>query len=211
MRRSSMLVLFAAASVVAPSCNTGSGGKVGKDPKGDLPPDHPPVTPRAPARGMRRMSYNQFASSLPITTGGTTWVEGGVPVYPTLAASMGKPDYIYVTAENLEPNSLFQKFVSDGAQNVCQDVVKKDTALPADRKVLMRFAGAGDRASSSPAVQKNLEYLRLRFHGTRPANDPVLPALGQVFDKTIAGGGTVDLAWSAVCVALIDHPDFLLY
>ena len=36
-------------------------------------------------------------------------------------------------------------------------------------------------------------------------------ALKSLFDKTVAGGGTVDQAWSAVCVAIMNHPDFLLY
>ena len=199
-----------------------------------LPIDHPPVdfgtgggaagggAASTLEMGTRRLSIQQAASSLPIVLGGSTWQLGTVNGFTSRAASLGAPDYISITDENFEPSPLYVKFMSDAARDGCTRAGTADAALAQNQRVLTRFAGPTDTvASKKTAIDANLRYLKLRFHGVKvaDADDAPIALYRKTFDdavKAAAGTSTPSAAnvaegWRVVCVALLTSPEYHLY
>lgn len=175
-----------------------------------------PATPLT-GRPLRRMDLDQLASSIEVATGGLRWTEvrDGVEVdlFTEVAATLGKPDFINITEEDLTPSLMFQKFLDDAAVDVCTRLVDRDAALPAADRVFMQAVERGDTmATNGDGVRASLSAALLRFHGRGvPADDPRLEPWTWLFDTSLQASGDTDRAWRTVCVGLLTHPDFYSY
>jgi hypothetical protein len=185
-----------------------------------LPVNHPPLNvPDVPLEGLvgrkpKRLSVDQLNASILAATG-IAWTDtiNGVPktnVLNYLAPTLGRPDYAQITHDSLDPNVMFAKFVGDGARKVCSDLATNDKGSPADKRVLVRVAGATE-ANNLEAVNKNVIYLRTRFLGDDASGFSLTSPFVKVFQDTVSGGGTADDGWLAVCVAMMTDPLFLTY
>jgi hypothetical protein len=67
-------------------------------------------------------------------------------------------------------------------------------------------------AADPAAIDKNLSYLLLRFHGSKVAPDaPALEPWRWLFRSAEHVSGDPVVAWRTVCVGLIVHPAFYTY
>ena len=109
---------------------------------------------------------------------------------------------------------LFQKFLSDAADDVCTDLLARELDAPSDERLFFVHAEPEATPASEPeAVANNLSMLLLRYHGKRVLPDdarlePWLWLMNSVLHVT---EDNATQAWGSVCVALIVHPDFYSY
>ena len=174
------------------------------------------------AADAQRLTVRQLAQSLPVVLGGNTWMVGSAQGFDARSATLGEPDYLGTVDENLEASSLYQKFMGDMARDGCTRAVNADAALAANARVVMRMVSLTDTvATNAGAVNENLRYLKLRFHGVKVSAPETarLDALRAVFTEAVRGAaGTatptaanVKEGWRAVCVALLTAPEYHLY
>lgn len=186
------------------------------------PPDVP--TPTLPgARARKRMDLDQLNAALRSATGGIGWVENNNDQLVALAATLGRPDFLTTTEEDLTPSPLFQKFLGDASRKVCTDLFAAEAGrADVDRVFFVDAARDESSAALGPRLDQNLARLLLRFHGRRTDSEATRGALDGwrfLFQSTERGaraGGQTDAAaaetaWTAVCVALLQHPDFYTY
>jgi hypothetical protein len=174
----------------------------------------PPPTPNEPlARNRRRVDIDQLDAIIRAATGGIGWEVAGKSQLTELSLTLGKPDYLDQTHEDLDPSALFEKFLGDAARAVCRDVRVKDVTLAAGERALMIDASPDDTYASAPgAIESNLRTLLLRFHGRQvPAAAPELEHWRWLYQTAELKLGKPALAWQAVCVGLMTHPDFYTY
>ncbi|MEX1363137.1 MAG: hypothetical protein AB1Z98_08430 [Nannocystaceae bacterium] len=161
----------------------------------------------APAgRRVRRMSASQFHRSLVEVTG-QPW-----PEYERFAGAMGRADFSEITEEGRELSVTFDKFVHDAALYSCSAAVAADVAgqQPA---IVLRWAEVSDRDEA--ALRRNLEYLMLRSLGQQvreddPRVEPWMDLLTGPTEERLDDALMAEL-WTAVCVGLVTHPDFVTY
>ena len=186
------------------------------DPHGGvlIPPEPPPeVEPRA----RRRMDLDQLDHAIRQVTGGIGWTEmrgqTEVNLFVELAATLGKPDFLARTEEDLVPSAMFQKFLDDAARSSCQALMRDDPDRPtAARTFFIEAAPEDTLTNDREAVEKNLRALLLRFHGRRlAADDAGLEPWTWFFSRAEHTGISPAGTWRAVCVSLMTHPDFYLY
>ncbi|MCA9517750.1 MAG: hypothetical protein KC635_22575 [Myxococcales bacterium] len=179
--------------------------------------DLPAPPPEAPTRPRRRMDIDQLDASLRRVTGGLTWT---VMVgsrednqFEVLSSTLGKPDFIEKTQEDLTPSALFQKFLSEAARTVCERLAREEVAGTRPEPVLMVEASPTDTWESAPeAIEANLERLLLRFHGRRLAPADVgFDRWRWLFQSALHVSSDPVVAWRTVCAGLIMHPDFYTY
>lgn len=173
-----------------------------------------PEAPAPKTRSRRRMDLDQLDRAIRQVTGGIAWMDGNTDMLESLSATLGKPDFIERTNEDLTPSAMFQKFLGDAARSVCAALMVEDPLrAPAERTFFVAaepddtFAGAPER------VIENLAVLLLSFHGV--AVEPGAPELERwrwLFESAEhVSGGDPSLAWNTTCVALITHPGFYTY
>ncbi len=180
----------------------------GLDPVAPLPP--------APPRGRRRMDVTQLDRAFSDVLGGITWTAtvNGVEVnqFQALSETLGMPDFLDTTFEDLAATSLFAKFLADASRKACADRIAADLAAPAEA-VLLGPLGLGDTpASAADATRMQLQALLLRFHGKALGHSS--PELGEwqwLLAASYQHTESMATAWQAVCVALLSHPDFYTY
>jgi hypothetical protein len=180
----------------------------------------PTVVPEIPDRGRdwRRMDLDQLKVSIERVTGGVGWTgaEGRelVNLFDELALTLGKPDYVDTTYEDLDPSLLFQKFLADAANAICEEFIRVESTSDPDNRLLAYQLEWTDTWEVAPdKVRIALARAILRFHGREVAAEEaeidewawLLRSVTHVTD------GTTQDAWNAVCVALITHPDFYMY
>ncbi|MCA2981297.1 MAG: hypothetical protein INH37_23745 [Myxococcaceae bacterium] len=172
--------------------------------------------------GSRRLSTRQLAKSMETVLGGSVWTVGSANGFDARSRTLGEPDYIAVVDENLEPSALFLKFMDDAAKDGCTRALTADQARAANQRVLYKTVGLTDTVTSNrAAVDQNLGYLKLRFHGIKvvAGDETTLGPLRTLFDDAVKGAaGTatptaahVREGWRAVCVALLMAPEYHLY
>lgn len=172
--------------------------------------------------GNQRLTISQLTQSMLVVLGGKSWMVGAKSGFTVRAATLGQPDYLGVVEENLEASPVYQKFMLDAAISGCTAAADGDAALAANQRVLMRLVGLTDTvASNLTAVNQNLRYLKLRFHGVKVASNDTasLDALRIVFSSAVSGAAGaanptaahVKEGWRAVCVALMTAPEYHLY
>tara|TARA_Y100001968_G_scaffold331477_1_gene386295 strand:+ start:2341 stop:2832 length:492 start_codon:yes stop_codon:yes gene_type:complete len=163
------------------------------------------------------MDIDQLDASIQRVTGGIAWTEDGDPddnLFEELASTLGKPDFIDSTQEDLTVSLLFQKFLGDAARSVCTELVQRELETPSSERVLLRYVDEETTPlEDAGAVQANLRYLLLRYHSELiPEGDPRVNPWSWLFESALhVNGGDVPAAWRTVCVALITHPDFYSY
>jgi hypothetical protein len=160
-------------------------------------------------RERRRMNIDQLSRAIETATG-RRWTEDGEDLFVRLSGSLGKPDYLDSTDEVLAPGLLFQKFLSDAANQVCRDLMDEEVGQdPQARRLahgvdLMAWPAANDEATTA-ALQRAL----LLFHGRElDAEHEELLAWRWLLDEATASSGSAVTGWRTVCVGLITHPDF---
>jgi hypothetical protein len=166
------------------------------------------VVVEEPSRARKRMNLDQLNAAFTRTSGGITWTErrGGRDAnqFVELSATLGKPDFIQVTTENLEASTLFQKFLDDAARSVCAKMIERDRS--GETEPLLLTADAMD-----DTIRTNLRSLVYRFHNRSLGPDsPDLEQWVWLFDS-VRFVRDVDAGWNAVCVTLFNHPDFYTY
>ena len=202
-----MLMLLALAG-----CNGQIGDSASGEPEPEAPatvaPERDPVGEATlPAgRRLRRMSAEQFVASLEVATG-ERWAD-----YEGFAAAMGRADYGEITEEGLELNVTFEKLVEDAGRATCEDAVAADVE---GGETILRHATLADRDPAKYAA--NLEYLYMRFLGQPLAeNDARLTPWLDLLSAARPGDAEItdtvmQRRWTAVCVGLVTHPDFVSY
>ena len=177
------------------------------------------VEPPAPThRAAKRMTIAQLAASIPVVTGGIRWEEdfgqGPQDMLGALSATLGVPDYVRVTEENLEPSIIIAKFMSDAAQRVCTAWIARDRQQPPADRTLVRHADWSSLAEAD--VKATLRSLQLRFFSRYvPADDDgPIADLYELFGAASSGAPTGQEAydgWLAVCLAMMTDPEFVIY
>lgn len=167
-----------------------------------------------PERPRKRMDMDQLEAELKRVSNGLTWTDiKGTNQFVALSSTLGKPDFIQTTVEEMGPTVLFEKFLGDAARSVCSRLVEADKKASPEARVLMVEASPTDTLDSNPeGVDANLRRLLLRFHGR--AYEPHASQLNQwswLFETVSHSTKDPALGWRAVCVALISHPDFYSY
>lgn len=173
------------------------------------PPPPPPTRPR------RRMDLDQLEASMARTTGTAGWVRGnGNSRFEQLSATLGVPDYIRRTAEDLTASVVFSKFLSDAARDVCTTAIRDEAGLedPAGRVLLRHVEPTDTVVENEAAIRANLAYLLLRFHGVslEPDDAQIQPWV-DLIETVQAEAEDPALAWRTVCVGLLLHPAFVSY
>ena len=177
-------------------------------------------------RPRRRMNLDQLNLAIREVTGGQYWTEvvnnQERDLFVTLSDTLGKPDYIQSTTEDLTPSALFLKFLDDAARQVCDKRISLDLqamddprAEPAPDSVKL-WGGLSLDASmrgDSEAIEAQIRALVLRFHSHQlPEGDSARLAYWRwLFETASLVDGQPLSGWRALCVALINHPDFYSY
>jgi len=178
------------------------------------PPEEPPELPTRPRR---RMDIDQLNRAMTQVTGGFAWTErqGGADVnqFDALAQTLGKPDFVETTQEDLTASALFQKFLNEAARTVCDRLATAEAAGETSEPILFAHATTTDTPDTAPeAIDQNLSSLLLRFHGTRILpDDPAFEPWRWLFDSALHVSGDPVRAWRTVCIGLIIHPAFYTY
>ena len=175
---------------------------------GDVMPDD---TTRG--RDRRRMDIDQLDATIQRVTGGVAWTRGTTNQFDRFSETLGVPDYIQATTEDLAISPLFLKFLDDAATSVCTELMNRERDGESD--VFLRHATLdSELPADQSAIDENLRYLLLRFHGrsvdaSSSEIDPWRDLYGTAHTAAEENNGWE--AWRAVCVGLIDHPDFYTY
>ena len=178
------------------------------------------VTPTAQdwGRDWRRMDLDQLKASFERVSGGVKWSSpesrDSVDMFDDLASTLGKPDYLDSTHEDLDPSLLFQKFLKDAATAVCLGILEEDwRRQAAERQFVTELELEATWQSDPEGVRKNLARLLLRFHGRVAAPDSgEIDEWAWLFRSVShVTASNTQRSWNAVCVALITHPDFYTY
>ena len=188
---------------------------------GNLPPAEVDVTEvgeitlptEETPRGWRRMDIEQLDASIRRVTGGIGWDDTrGNSEFSALSATLGVPDYLDSTTEDLEPSLLFQKFLDDAANQVCEELVRRELQSTSGR-VLMGDALVTDTLDTNrEAIESALSNALKRFHGrTVEVDSPKLEPWTFLFESATLVTSDSELAWRTVCVGLLTHPDFYTY
>ncbi len=161
-------------------------------------------------RDFRRMDIDQLDKSIQQVTG-RGWVDWlGRSYFENLSATLGKPDYIERTSEDLSPTLLFSKFLGDAAASVCYDLIRAEMGGLEESPIFLVHVEPQD--TDPVKVEENLSHLLLRYHGYRYApGSPELEPWVQLFNDATAASGEPVIAWATVCVTLLRHPDFFGY
>lgn len=161
-------------------------------------------------RPTRRMNLDQLKATMEQVSGGIGWTEERdgqtVDLFEQLSVTLGRPDYLSTTHEDLVPGLLFQKFLGDAALSICPKLVAEDPDRDQSQRALFIHGEVDDLQPQ--VVEANLSAALLRFHGRSAApGDPALQPWIQLHADA-AARSTPERAWTAVCVALFTHPDF---
>jgi hypothetical protein len=161
-----------------------------------------------------RIHIDQLKRSFVEVTGGIDWVNNqGKSLFDVKSNELGVPNYMTSVIELREPTLLFVKLMGDAARDICPLLMDKDVKAEADDRVFLMEVEPTDTYATAPeAVEANLSQLVLRFHGRYyPPGDPRLSPWLNLFATGLTVTGDPMASWTAVCVALLIHPDFTSY
>ncbi len=165
-----------------------------------------------PSRPFRRMDVGQLDASIRAVTGGIGWDDGDDSQLQELAATLGVPDYLGTTHEDLEPSLLFLKFLDDAANEVCDELLERESDLGPGNVFLVDVTLLDTVENHREAIEANLSRALLRFHGRslQPGEAGLEPWVW-LFESAAHVTGSTSDAWRTVCVGLLTHPDFYTY
>jgi hypothetical protein len=149
----------------------------------------------------------QFHASLVMVTG-QAW-----PLYEDYAGAMGRADFAEITEEGRELSVTFDKFIHDAAMHSCTAAVQADLD-GGEAGTVLRWATVSDRDQQT--LRRNLDYLMLRVLGQqmREDDDRVAPWMNLLTAEPLEGeldDALMQERWTAVCMGLVTHPDFVTY
>ncbi len=178
----------------------GAGESGAPSPEGEGPAELPL------GRAIRRMSADQFMRSLEVATG-QRWDD-----FEEYSAAMGKADFAEITEHDRTLSVTFEKFINDAAFATCTDAVDLDA--DDGGTVILRHATLQD--DDEAAVRTNVQYLLLRFLADETdlddaAIDPWADLVRAPIEDSDAATETRRTRWTAVCVGLATHVDFITY
>ena len=134
--------------------------------------------------------------------------------WQALAPTLGRPDFLTSTEEDLTPSLLFEKFLGDAARKTCTDLFAREAATPAAQRVFFVGVNPDERSTAlGSRLDANLQRLLLRFHGRdtrQPGTEGALDGWRWLW-LSVEHLESPRSAWMATCVALIEHPDFYTY
>lgn len=201
------------------------GVQTGTGEEAPLDPMAPPAELRT--RSRQRMDINQLDTAFSTVLDGITWTmrvgSNDLNQFTVLSETLGVPDFLDTTFEDLGPTSLFQKFLGDAARKACADRITADLALlgpdgapnanAPKTPVLFGELGTSDTiANAADRVEQQISALLLRFHGRRIGRgDGSFSEWRWLHESSTQLTGSATQAWQAVCVALLTHPDFYTY
>ena len=169
-------------------------------------------------RGRRRMNIDQLETAIKQVASGLTWTEVAsngteTDLFVSLSLTLGKPDFIQATQEDLSASLLFEKFLSDAANNVCRKLADKEVSLPIDQRVLMMTVEPEQTIYDAPdAVEENMRLLLRHYHARNyDAGSVELDPWLWLFESASHVANSPAQGWRAVCVGLMTHPDFFSY
>lgn len=177
----------------------------------------PPVQ-AVTARAVHRLTIEQIARSLPVVTGGISWTEdfgqGPMDILEVLSGTLGAPDYLLVTEENMEPSLIIAKFLTDASHRICSKWVERDRFAEPGARTLIVHEDWDSLADED--VRSSLRRLRLRFFSvpTPEGDDSTIERLSTLFHAAADAappGKEADDGWFAVCIAMMTDPAFVLY
>ncbi|MGB0589800.1 MAG: hypothetical protein ACPGU1_08990 [Myxococcota bacterium] len=177
----------------------------------DLSPDRP--EPEEGVRNRKRMDLDQLDRALLDATG-FRWVQPDTdePMYEKLASTLGKPDFIQNTLEDLSPSLLFHKFLDDGARFVCTELMAAEAERAPGERIFLMGVDPANPLSDASAIDAALANALLRFHGRHvEPTDPALNVWRWLLENTPSSDEAPLLPWLNVCTGLITHPDFYAY
>lgn len=175
----------------------------------NLAPDVP--EPEPGIRSRQRLDLDQLDRALEDATG-FRWTDAGDnAMLENLSSTLGKPDYIQTTLEDLTPSLLFHKFLDDAARSVCTRLMAAEVdRAPEDRIFLVAVDPLAPLADAD-GTDETLSNALLRFHGRKWATDDLrLDVWRWLLGNTPASVDPL-LPWTNVCVGLLTHPDFYAY
>ena len=161
-------------------------------------------------RERHRMSVDQLADSLEVVTG-RRWMDGDTDQFERFAPTLGVPDWLENTTENRVPDLVFNKLLDDAATQICTELVAEEASGGDVLLVGLDLTSTVD--NNRAGIESALSAALFRFHGHDIAPDDVrLGGWVWLFESTtnVTDGDTA-MAWTAVCTALIVHPDFYTY
>ncbi len=157
-------------------------------------------------RAIRRMTADQYVRSLEVATG-QSWAG-----FEEFSAAMGKADYAEITEHDRTLSVTFEKFINDAALDTCRTAVDLDADEGGD--TILRHATIEDTEESS--VRANVQYLLLRFLADETelddeAIDPWASLVMAPIPNPEDATETRRARWTAVCIGLATHVDFITY
>ena len=163
----------------------------------------PPLwAPEPLSRVRKRLNVDQLGNAIWTATDGLRWTQDNDDdLLDTLSLTLGKPDYVEITTENLESNVVFMKFLEDAAGSVCRQMVDRDVN-----------AGTTLLIAPEGQIETQLIHLLEKFHSrVVSADERDVKQWRWLYDSAVTISGETNAAWHTVCVSLIRHPDFFTY
>jgi hypothetical protein len=178
----------------------------------------PAPAPTEAPRLLRRMTIDQLQESIKAVTGGLSWRNRHSDEFERLKKTLGVPNYLDTTNEDLDASLVFQKFLGDATRTVCNEAIDNDRLMEPGDRVMVRFvpfdvgwedADEEERA----AIDRNLRYMKLRItgHYVAPDDEAGQVRLRWLFRSVSLSTGEPARGWRAVCVVLMSSPEFYLY
>lgn len=195
------------------SDGTAGSGSNGDDDDGDDDGDSGVPNPEGegPAelplgRAIRRMTADQYVRSLEVATG-QTWAD-----YEAFSAAMGKADYAEITEHDRTLSVTFEKFINDAALATCRAAVDLDADEGGN--IILRHVSLED--TDETAIRTNVQYLLLRFLADEAELDEesIDPWVSLVLAPVANPKEATEIRrarWTAVCIGLTTHVDFITY
>jgi hypothetical protein len=161
-----------------------------------------------------RMTIDQLEANVLKVTDGVLWLNpAGKNNWELKRSAFGVPDYMVSVLEIREPTLLFDKLVGDAARDICPVLLQNELANAPEERVFLTDVQPDATYESAPgAVESNISRLVLRYHGRYlPPGDSRLSPWVTLFAEGSNLTNDSIATWTAVCVALLTHPDFTSY
>ncbi len=171
------------------------------------------LNPVLEGRAPKRLTVDQLRRVVPELTDGHTWhldspFAGSsflIPMFDLMGPTLGEADYVTTSVNFLDPIPSFMKYVDEMAAQVCAN-----TLLEPGNTALVPFPDDVDR---------NLRFLRLKFHGIYVPEDTVegITELRTLYDGLFERYGEHPnpayhvVPWLGVCLAVMTDPEFYIY
>lgn len=178
----------------------GGGESGAPNPEGEGPAEFPA------GRAIRRMTADQYVRSLEVATG-QVWMG-----FAEFSAAMGKADYAEIIEQDRTLSVTFEKFINDAALATCRTAIDADVEGGGD--IILRHASLED--DDETAVRTNVQYLLLRFLAdeTELDDEAIDPWVSLVLAPVTSPEQSAEVRrarWTAVCIGLATHVDFITY